>query len=781
MAVSVFRGNIFKDESAGPLVALAVSALFALIALMSGFATSWESGLRDARDGLRETSAPSDIVIVEVDGRSLQQLPRWPWPRGLYADAVTELNRLGADQIAFDLEFSAHSDPDQDLQFARALEDLDKKVILPTFRQVNQSADGPVVSEALPIEILREHAFLASVNVIPEADGRILQYPYGTVTDNLPRPSLATMLAGDAGKMGEAFPIDQAIAPASFDRIAFVDLINGDVAREKIAGKQILIGATAVELGDRYPTSLFGVQPGVVIQAQAAETLSKGRIRADVGQHAPALACFGLLLWACLSKRWRSHALLISVGLAGTVLVAALTLDQLSLAYVQVATAFVLLGAFAAVSRVIRLLHNLQAARLTDPASGLPNRWSMENAAEEAEMPAFAVARITDTDQIEALASGDALADIDRAIAHRLSVLTSDLQVYRIERGLFAWFVNEQAAGELDPHFSSAANLLNLPIEHAGQKLKLKPVFGFSQSSLADAVAASEFAQRKGQQWSAAHDEMGKEAQYKQYIIAELDAALEDGSISVHYQPKLALASNTISGAECLVRWNSASQGFISPADFIPILEERGETGRLTLFVLKDAIAKASAMHEAGMPVNLAVNLSVQLLADAPFIDEAIALIGQLPQSPKPLLTIEVTESAPNNDPEIAKAVLSRLRQAGVRISIDDYGTGNATLNYLKEFPANEVKLDQSFVRNLSTVQSDLLMVRSTIELAHALSFQVVAEGVEDAETLEILRAAGCDYIQGWHIGKPVPWADFECELREAKAESQQRAAAKTA
>jgi len=419
----------------------------------------------------------------------------------------------------------------------------------------------------------------------------------------------------------------------------------------------------------------------------------------------------------------------------------------------------VLLGAFAAVSRVIRLLHNVRAARLTDPASGLPNRWSMENAAEEADMPVFAVARITDTDQIEALASGEALSDIDRAIAHRLSVLTSDLQVYRIERGLFAWFVSEQAPSELDAHFSSAANLLNLPIEHSGQKLKLKPVFGFSQSSLADAVAASEFAQRKGLQWSAANDEMGKEAQYKQYIIAELDAALEDGSISVHYQPKLALASDTISGAECLVRWNS----------------------RLTTFVLKDAIAKASSMHHAGMPVNLAVNLSVQLLADAPFIDEAIALIGQLPPSPKPLLTIEVTESAPNDDPEIAKTVLARLREAGVRISIDDYGTGNATLNYLKEFPANEVKLDQSFVRNLSTDQSDLLMVRSTIELAHALSFQVVAEGVEDAETLEILRAAGCDYIQGWHIGKPVPWADFEGELRKARAEMAQNAAAKTA
>lgn len=206
--------------------------------------------------------------------------------------------------------------------------------------------------------------------------------------------------------------------------------------------------------------------------------------------------------------------------------------------------------------------------------------------------------------------------------------------------------------------------------------------------------------------------------------------------------------------------------GRIGPDQFIPVLESKGRMHELTLFVLRDALDKLSVdklpgEEHSGRPLNLAINVSAQLLADTGFVDEAVAMLNmRLPQA-NGTITIEITESAPLADPKLARLALDKISAAGARISIDDYGTGQATLTYLQDFPANEVKLDQSFVRNFTSSKADEIMVRSTIELAHALDFEIVAEGIEDGVILDALAALGCDYGQGWHIGRPVPWAQF--------------------
>lgn len=739
------------------VIALAV----AIVSLSSGLSHALEADIRQARDQLRAGATQSDLVIVEVDGHSLQRIAKWPWPRSNYAFAVEELNRLGAHQIAFDIEFSARSSTDQDAAFATALNASEASIILPTFRQVNQAAADNAISEALPLPELRENAFLASVNVDPDANGQVTQYRYGTVTGGVPRPSLASMISGTSGDIAQSFRVDQAISPTSFDRISFVDLMEQNVAASRVNGKRILIGATAIELGDRYPTSLYGVQPGVVVQAQAAETLIQDRVRFDVAQIAMLGLAALLVLATILKEAWQRYTLLAAFASSGCMVIAALVADAMHWAYLPLASATLFGIAFATAQCVIQLIQNLTAARLTDLASGLGNARALSDALHTNLERSIATARIADYDQLLAVTAENASGGLDKAIAWRLQMLAVDERIYRIEGGVFGWLIPAERGEDFEDYFASANALFNAAIDLGGQPLRAKPSFGVSANSISDAIFASEHARQHSLRWSSSAHAMTQKSKFEQTVLAELDEALRKGAITVVYQPKLNLKTHTITSAECLVRWTSPTLGQISPGEFIPLLETKDTIDKLTLFVLDKAISRAKEAAQFGHELNLAVNISAQLLSDQDFVSAVAVRLKQLTELPGTPITLEVTESAPLDDPHAAQTALSNLRKAGARISVDDYGTGHATLNYLKDFPADEIKLDQSFITDLTTNNANRLMVRSTVELAHALSFNVVAEGVEDEVTLQALDAMGCDYLQGWHIGKPMAWDDF--------------------
>ncbi|MEP3051009.1 MAG: EAL domain-containing protein [Erythrobacter sp.] len=754
-AKTITKGSLTRS------VAFALALLIVIGACLGGFNASLESVARDGRDTLRIAPASGEIVILEIDGRSIQALEQWPWPREHYAKAVRELDRLGAEQIGFDVDFSSRSDAAGDQEFAAALSDLGGSVILPTFRQENHATDGAEITEALPLPELREHAFLASVNVFPDADGRILSYPYGELTNGIARPSLASMLAGNTGNIDEYFSVDQAIDPASFERISFVDLIEGNVSRAQIEGKRILVGATAIELGDRYPTSLFGVQAGVVIQAQAAETLLQDRVRGDSGPWLPMIILtVGMaILLGSISARHKVSIAAFIIG--GVIITTALVFDQLAWAYIQLAPVVIFLISFVSIHRLLKLTLKLREARLTDVRSGLPNRRAMELRTPRVVKPVLAAMRIEDFEQIDAIVSAENLALLDQKIAERLALLAGSLPVFRLERGIFAWFVQNADQSDLAAHFSAARSVFNSPLQLGTERLKLRVHFGSSRGTIGEAENAAQFASQKGINWSSTSIGLHEEAQFQQKVLSEHEEAIENGEIYVVYQPKLRIIDGEISGAECLVRWTSPTLGEVSPADFIPILEDKGSINKLTKFVLRDAIKRTQEARTVGCPTQLAVNVSAQLLSDAEFVEEVIDMLKAAGPAEDCKITLEVTESAPLHDSEMAKRALSRFADAGARISIDDYGTGQATLNYLQDFPAQEIKLDQSFVRNLTENRADRIMVRSTIELAHALSFKIVAEGVEDADILSALVEFGCDYAQGWQIGRPMPWSEF--------------------
>ncbi len=753
--------------------AFVVAILIALAFVASGFAQFLEQSLQDGRDRLRLAPASGEIAIVEIDGRSLEALDSWPWPRSHHATAITELDRLGATQIAFDVDFSARSSVEEDAKLAEAFASISQPAILPTFRQINVAGATQTVTEALPIPEFREHTFIASVNVSPSADGRITYYPHGTTTNGTARPSLANMLARTSGEVDQSFQVDQAIDIYSIPRISFVDLIEGRVPRSAVSGKRVVIGATAIELFDRYPSALFGVQPGVAIQVQAAETLMQNRARVATGQWLP-LVGVAFLLGLFLSLRARArHGAARSSSFAATlaalVVGLAIALDQLALAYIALSGVLAFLLGYIVVRRAFTAAINLEAERLTDTASRLPNRAAMRIELARRDGAMIAAARIADFGEVLTALGTSHMAELDRSIARRLRLMSGVDEVYRFENGLFGWFMPGEHRDDPDSAFSAARSLFTAPFEIAGERLRLGVHFGNATDSIGNAEAASEVARQRGLSWSSNARALHEETQFRQRLLGELDDALGNGAISVVFQPKLRLKDHTIAAGECLVRWHSPQLGPVSPADFIPILEEKGRIFDLTLFVLREALERRSEADLQGNTLSLAVNISAQLLSDGEFIEAAAALLEGSDRSERGGITLEITESAPMVDSEAAKAALERLCAAGARISIDDYGTGQASLNYLQDFPAEEIKLDQSFVRNLVAERKDRIMVQSTIELAHALGFEIVAEGVEDAQVLTALAKLGCDYAQGWEIGKPVQWSEFSAMLGQRK------------
>jgi diguanylate cyclase (GGDEF)-like protein len=260
-------------------------------------------------------------------------------------------------------------------------------------------------------------------------------------------------------------------------------------------------------------------------------------------------------------------------------------------------------------------------------------------------------------------------------------------------------------------------------------------------------------------------------------LIGDLRDAIERHDIDVAFQPKVDPTTGAVIGAEALSRWYHPEHGLIAPDLFIPLAEHSGLIRPLTLHVLDVSLRNCAAWHRAGHPIQVAVNLSPNTLMDDTLPDLIVRLLAQN-DVPAAALTLEITESTLMTDPEGSLVTLDRLRGLGIRISIDDFGTGYSSLGRLRDLPIDEVKIDKSFVQNAAHDHRDRALVRSTVELGHALDLSVVAEGVEDEETYTFLARTGCDIVQGYYIAKPLTADQFTVWLHDTTSYNGTRAAA---
>jgi diguanylate cyclase (GGDEF)-like protein len=252
-------------------------------------------------------------------------------------------------------------------------------------------------------------------------------------------------------------------------------------------------------------------------------------------------------------------------------------------------------------------------------------------------------------------------------------------------------------------------------------------------------------------------------------LVSELRTALHQDRIEVHVQPQARLATGEVVSVEALVRWNHPELGAVPPDEFIPVAERSGLIGLVTTRVLDQSLAAVADWRRQGIDLSIAVNLSTRSLHDADLLDEVSRLLRRH-GVPASRLTLEVTESSVMADPARAIALLHQLRALGVRLSVDDFGTGYSSLSYLKSLPVNEVKIDRSFVTDLSAQGEDVAIVRAIVDLGRHLGLEVVAEGAEDQSTWDLLTSMGCDLVQGWHLSRAMPVADLVPWLRARSA-----------
>ncbi|MEW9856959.1 putative bifunctional diguanylate cyclase/phosphodiesterase [Novosphingobium sp. M1R2S20] len=741
---------------------LLVACLLGVLAGITGAGISLEHTLADLRYTLRSQSSSGELHLVEIDARSIEAIDHWPWPRAHYARLVDELHRAGASSIAFDVDFSTPSIPREDMLFAQALARANGGVILPTFRQPSGTGQTSYI-DSMPIDMLRAHSQAATVSIRPEAGGAVRKAPLGQITEGMPRPSLAALIAGRQGAADAAFPIDFAIDPASIPRHSFIDIASGRFDPTELKGKHVLVGATAIELGDRYAVPRFGVIPGAVIQALATLTLIEG-VPIEAGWLLP-LTLTLIVSWLMLRERRVER-----FGMAAAV--APPALFALSLCASEWGYEFSLVPSYIALSTVVAAASALcvrrwlAEKRTHDEQTGLPNRHALLATLHGQESYGVVTARIAEYDKALAALGQRGVSELINRVRDRISVLGSGVTVYRIGDRVLAWQATVEARDVPIRCEQLRALMLN-PVEARGRKVDVSIAIGYAQGSLGseaetidNAFLAADLALSRGQPFHIHEDTDSAIVEDELSLLSDLDNALLAGDVSVVYQPKLDLSSGVITSAEALVRWNHSTRGPLRPDYFIPIVEKSDRICSLTIYVLRRAIADLKLWNTGCPALRVAVNISATLLESPAFMDELQIVLQDTGVEPQNLI-FEVTESATMTGHDRAAEALLALKEIGIAISVDDYGTGQSTLTYLKKLTLDELKIDRSFVEHAHQNRSDAVLVRSTIDMAHELGLKVVAEGVETAECLDFLRSVGCDMAQGYLISRPVPPSRF--------------------
>jgi EAL domain-containing protein (putative c-di-GMP-specific phosphodiesterase class I) len=254
---------------------------------------------------------------------------------------------------------------------------------------------------------------------------------------------------------------------------------------------------------------------------------------------------------------------------------------------------------------------------------------------------------------------------------------------------------------------------------------------------------------------------MNVRAVERQSIEGSLRRALERQEFALHYQPKINLRTGEISGAEALIRWTHPTRGSVSPAQFIPVAEDCGLILPIGNWVLGEACKQARSWLDAGLRLGtMGVNISAVEFRNENFLEGVFAILKDTGLDPT-YLELELTESVLMKHPESTASVLQALRAKGVQVAVDDFGTGYSSLSYLQKFSIDALKIDQSFVRRITTAPDETTIVTAVIGMARSLKLRVVAEGVETLKELEFLQAHQCDEAQGYYFGRPIVPAQF--------------------
>jgi EAL domain-containing protein (putative c-di-GMP-specific phosphodiesterase class I)/CHASE2 domain-containing sensor protein len=724
-------------------------AIAGLIFGVLAIADTGEEFLRTSRNSFHMHKASGGIVVVKIDDASLRDIGRWPWPRRYHAQLIDTLTKAGAKRIFFDVLFHEKSDPADDRMLAQALKRSGRVVLA-----ARGTSEGAYVNGTaeLPSPMFTAHAQVATVSMHFDNFNIIRELPFGLSNHGRPVRSYASLLSGRSGAPDTWFKPDYSINVNSIPTISAAAVFQAKFDPAAVRGKDVVVGATSHSLGDNYLLPGVRQMGAVYVHVLGAETLKSG-VPVDIGWIPMFLV--SLLVAAVLLLRSNPRHQFVVLSGAGLVVLIGPALLESHLIFVEIIPAVVVLALTTGAITADRF----RKRGFVDPVSGLPNLVALKSSRAGRDQ-ALIVARILNyAEVVAALPAAHERQLVEQTVA-RLSIGARDRVLYQGDDGIFAWF--DEPTKPFGHHLEALHALFRTPVRIGTMPVDLSVSFGVEIGSrrsianrLGSAMLAADQAAHDGLKWKYHDPDTLQDASWKLSMLSQLDDAIDRGEVWAAYQPKVDLKTRRIIGAEALARWTHPEKGPIAAAEFVAAAEQNDRIGKLTAFMLDQAVAAAASLNRGGRHFDMSVNLSGRLLGDKALVGRIAILLERHKLDPCHL-TLELTETAAIAGSGDALDMLNQLRELGVNISIDDYGTGLSTLDYLKRIPAGEIKIDQTFVRGMVENRSERLMVSSTIALAHSLGRSIVAEGVETREALELLAEMECDIAQGFITGRPM-------------------------
>lgn len=751
--------RLFKARNRRPRRHVRLFAWAFVISLIVGlieFGEPLENMLRVMRNEFHRDRASGQVVVVGIDADSLEQVDQWPWPRRYHAKMLDKLDELGVRKIFIDFTMSEHSRPEDDRALAHSIARIGSKVFLINRMYVDPANGRETVLYALP-EFVKD-AGQVNANFNYDYSGAVWQMPYQWMLEKKAWPSISALITGKQGLVGERFKIDWSIDPRTVPVVSAVDVLNGKVDAKVLRGKDVIYAPATMSLGDYYMAPGYSMVPGGVIHAVAADTLARGN-PVNLGW----IPAFVLTLLAGAISLITGNRVVRPAVLAtafGLLIIAPVLLESRTI-FVDIVPGFLFLAILGGSLGWSTFRQKLHDRGYTNVVTGLANINALREIAPKPGS-ALIVARVHNFASIKALIpASDEKALVDQLVA-RFEVAAGDAVIYQADDGGFAWL--HENAGEIviGDHLEALAAFFTSPLAVSGRAVPVVVSFGVDRKDEAapfnrygDAMLAAEEAVRMGLRWRDADPDASQRVDDQLRLLNDLEAAVDTDQIWLAFQPQLDLATGKISGAEALVRWDHPEHGSVSPDKFVVLAEEQGRMTDLTLRVIRDAISAAAVLNRGGRRFEMGINLSTRVTGVNRIASEIEALVRACDLDPS-VLTFEVTETASLHSEAGFMDLLYRLRAFGVKVSVDDYGTGHSTLAYVQSMPASELKLDRRFIADLETSPDNQKLVQATVDMAHGLGWRIVAEGVETSETLECVRTLGCDRAQGWVVARPM-------------------------
>lgn len=697
-----------------------------------------------------------DIVVVALDDKTIEQSVRGDFSMAQHARLVDAINAAGAKRLFIDFTYERRQNDRELPLLTAAVKRMKNRIILAAAAEDAQGdkakltrLPGPAFGNVQIACIGWEYEFwqVWRIPITLDVDGKLV-------------PSFSSLLANRRSDKPGVYALDYSYDVGTISTYSAVDVLSGKVGRNELRGKDVIFAPTSATFQDAHYLPGNNRVPGAFIHLIGAETLKRG-MPMNIGWISGLAFTAVTLLAGMLIRhgRWFNTVAVATVFIliVGKVVVMTMLISS------SIGAGLFLVAAVAAnVSRTSRR----RSAQRENPLSGLPNFEALRG------QPAFGsatviAAKVVNFEDLAAFIPGDGIGKLVEQVTRRLQLASQGTVLHHDLDGTFAWLVPYYQHSQIEGQLAGLAALFNAPLTIGELRVDVAIAFGVNDEfegsnaqRLAAALVAAEKSIRTRSLWTKYTPRQKDDAGWQLSFHSQLEDALSGGDIWVAFQPQYGIATKELVGVEALARWTHPTRGPIPPDEFIVQAERSQDIYRLTLFVMDQAIRSAADLHQRGLDIHMSVNLSATLLDHSDLVG-TIRVMLTAHHLPAEKLTIEITETAQIENSRQAKQTLAQLRRAGIRLSIDDYGTGQSNLEYLTEIEADEIKIDKRFVMTMRDSQRNLEVVKSTIDLAHRLGAVAVAEGIEDAPTLALLDQLGCDVGQGYLLGKPQLFSEL--------------------